>query len=211
ALNKDLAEAVMWGYDGREFPAPTFELGMAPAGCMYTTVNDLGRFLSALFAGGKGSGGQVIEAKTLEQMWTPQSVEGGAKNEFGIGFKIADLAGRKRVGHGGAIYGFATELAALPAEKLGVVVVTSRDVSNGVTRHVANEALRQMLALQQQKPAPKIVPTEPVGAERARKLAGRYTGPDGKGTELSERDGRLFLLSLKGGMLTELRARGDGL
>ena len=53
-LTKDLAKAVMWTYHGREFPAPTFELGMAPAGSMYTTVTDLARFLSILFAGGRG-------------------------------------------------------------------------------------------------------------------------------------------------------------
>jgi CubicO group peptidase (beta-lactamase class C family)/D-alanyl-D-alanine dipeptidase len=206
ALNKDLAGAVMWGYDGREFPAPTFELGMAPAGCMYTTVNDLGRFLSALFAGGK-----VIEAKTLEQMLTPQFVKEGEKTGFGIGFSIGELDGHKRIGHGGAIYGFATELAALPAEKLGVIVVASRDVSNGVTRHVANEALKQMLAVRGKKPLPKIEETQPVGAERAAKLAGRYAAKNGKGIELSERDGRLYLLPLGGGSLTELRALGDAL
>jgi CubicO group peptidase (beta-lactamase class C family)/D-alanyl-D-alanine dipeptidase len=209
--NKDLAEAVMWGYDGREFPAPTFELGMAPAGSMYSTVNDLGRFLSALFAGGKGQGGQVIETKTLEQMLTPQFVKEGEKTGFGIGFSIADLDGHKRIGHGGAIYGFATELAALPSEKLGVVVVTSRDVANGVTRHIANEALKQMLAVRNKKPLPKIEETQPVGAERARKLAGHYAGKEGKGIELSERDGRLYALSLQGGSLTELRALGDSL
>jgi CubicO group peptidase (beta-lactamase class C family)/D-alanyl-D-alanine dipeptidase len=211
ALNKELAEAVMGGYDGREFAAPTFELGMAPAGCMYTTVNDLGRFLSALFAGGKGSGGQVIEAKTLEQMWTPQYPKKGEAREFGIGFSVADLDGHKRVGHGGAIYGFATELAALPAEKLGVIVVAARDVSNGVTRHVADEALKQMLAVRGKKPLPKIDQTQPVGAERAAKLAGHYAAKDGKGIELTERDGRLYLLPLGGGSLTELRALGDAL
>jgi len=210
-LNKDLAAAVMWTYDGREFPAPTFELGMAPAGCMYTTVNDLGRFLNALFAGGKGPGGQVIEAKTLEQMWTTQFVKEGEKSRFGIGFNVAELDGHKRVGHGGAIYGFATELAALPADKLGVVVVASRDVSNGVTRHVAGEALKQMLAVRGKKPLPPIEETRPVGAERASQLAGRYAGKDGKGMELRERDGRLYALSFKGGPLTELRGLGDGL
>ncbi|HEX5271040.1 MAG TPA: serine hydrolase, partial [Gemmataceae bacterium] len=210
-LNKDLAEAVMWGYDGREFAAPTFELGMAPAGCMYSTVNDLGRFLAALFAGGKGPGGRVIEEKTLQQMWTPQFVKEGETTGFGIGFSIGDLDGHKRIGHGGAIYGFATELAALPAEKLGAVVVASRDVANGVTRHLANEALRQMLAARAKKPPPAIEQTRPVGAERARELAGRYAAKGGKGIELSERDGRLSLLPLGGGSLTELRALGDAL
>ena len=32
AVTKDLAKAVMWSYDGREFPAPTFTLGENPAG-----------------------------------------------------------------------------------------------------------------------------------------------------------------------------------
>jgi serine beta-lactamase-like protein LACTB len=210
-LNKDLAAAVMWTYDGREFAAPTFELGMAPAGCMYSTVNDLGRFMSALFAGGKGPGGQVLKAETLQQMLTPQFAKDGEKTGFGIGFSIAELDGHKRIGHGGAIYGFATELSALPDDKLGAVVVTSRDVANGVTRHIATLALQQMLAVRQNKPAPKIAVTGPVGAERARKLAGRYAGPDGKGVELTERDGRLYALSLKGGTLNELRARGDAL
>ena len=55
AVKKHLADAVMWTYHGREFPAPTFELGMAPAGCMYSTVLDLAKFPSCLFAGGKST------------------------------------------------------------------------------------------------------------------------------------------------------------
>ncbi len=45
-LSNGLAGAQMLTYQGRTFPAPTFALGMAPAGSMYTTVTDLGRFLS---------------------------------------------------------------------------------------------------------------------------------------------------------------------
>ena len=51
-----VARASMWSYDGREFPAPDFPLGMAPAGSMVTSVRDLGRFLT-LMAGGRTSGG----------------------------------------------------------------------------------------------------------------------------------------------------------
>jgi hypothetical protein len=35
----------MWTYDGHKFGAPTFQLGMALAGSIYSTVNDLGRFV----------------------------------------------------------------------------------------------------------------------------------------------------------------------
>src|SRR6266851_894161 len=60
-LTKDLAKGVMWTYQGREFPAPTFELGEAPAGCLYTTVLDLAKFQSCLFAGGKVNGKPFIK------------------------------------------------------------------------------------------------------------------------------------------------------
>src|SRR5262249_27951068 len=178
ALTKALCTAYMWTYDGRVFEAPTFPLGMAPAGSMYATVTDLARFLSVLFAGGRGPNGPVLRAETIQQMWTPQFAKAEAKTGFGIGFQLGDLAGQRRVGHGGAIYGFATELAALPAEKLGVVVVNARDCANAVSTHIADVALEQMLAAKQGKPLPPIPETTPVAPDTARRLAGGG-GPGG--------------------------------
>ena len=67
AVTKDLAKAFMWTYHGTRFDAPTFQLGMAPAGSMYSTVNDLGRFMSTLF-----QRGATLKPETLEAMWAPQ-------------------------------------------------------------------------------------------------------------------------------------------
>src|SRR5262245_10995806 len=72
ALEKDLARAVMWTYHGREFPAPTWQLGMAPAGSMYTTVEDLARFLSVLFNDGLAPAGRILKKETLQAMYVPQ-------------------------------------------------------------------------------------------------------------------------------------------
>ncbi len=210
AITKDLAKARMWTYPGREFPAPTFELGMAPAGSMYSTVADLGRFLSVLFAKGKGPHGEIVQPQTLEQMWAPQFVKPGEKRGFGIGFFIDELEGKRRIGHGGAIYGFATELAALPEEKLGVAVIASRDVVNAVTTRIANEALRLMLTARAGKPLPAIEETAALDPAKARKLAGRWQSGD-KTLDLYQRDGRLFVLQGKGGFRVELRAQGDAL
>jgi serine beta-lactamase-like protein LACTB len=215
ALTKDLAAAVMWTYPGREFPAPTFELGMAPAGSMYTNVLDLGHFLSVLFAGGKGPHGQIVKRETLEQMWTPQFAKKddkkeGPKEGFGLGFLLSDLDSHQSIGHGGAIYGFATQLQALPKEKLGVVVVASRDVANGVTNHIAKVALQQMAAAKEDKPLPAIEVTTPIPIEKARKLAGRYKNGD-RWLDLLERDGHLWILPDRGGYRLELRALGDHL
>ncbi|HEX5634369.1 MAG TPA: serine hydrolase domain-containing protein, partial [Gemmatimonadales bacterium] len=110
AVRAGLAKAVMWTVEGRTFPAPTFELGMAPAGSMYAPVTDLAQFLRVLFAGGAGAGGQVIRRETLEQMWRPQFAPDTATRGYGIGFAVGRIDGRRTVSHGGAIYGFATEL-----------------------------------------------------------------------------------------------------
>ncbi len=209
-LAKDLANATMWTYYGRVFDAPTFPLGMAPAGSMYSTVTDLGRFLSVLFAAGQGPGGPVLKRATLEQMWTPQFAKPGEKTGFGIGFLLSERAGQRCIGHNGAIYGFATELAALPDEKLGVAVVAAKDCANAVTGHVADVALAQMLAVRKGQPPPKIEETAPLGPGEARRLAGRYVR-DAKGADLIERDGKLFVLPLRGGFRAELRSLGDAL
>ncbi len=145
---------------------------MAPAGSLYATVEDLARFLSVLFAGGLGPRGRVLRPETLEQMWTPQFAGPGAKAGYGIGFRVGQLEGHRSVGHGGAIYGFATSLAALPDAKLGAVAVTNVDAANAVTERVVREALRLLLAARAGAPLPDLAATEPVPADLARKLEG---------------------------------------
>ncbi|HYN80529.1 MAG TPA: serine hydrolase, partial [Gemmatimonadaceae bacterium] len=209
-ITKDLAKAYMWTIDGRVFEAPTFELGISPAGSMYTTVTDMGRFMSALFAGGRGSKGQMLGASTIDEMWTPQFAPPGQKTGYGIGFGVRELEGRRTVGHGGAIYGFATTLKVMPDDKLGVVVVTTKDAANAVTNRVANFALTVMLAVRQGKPIPQPEITSPIDPELVRRIAGRYVnGPNG--VDLIEGAGKLSKLSSAGGEQVRLRTLGDAL
>ncbi len=209
-LTHDLAKAVMWTYDGRVFAAPTFQLGIGPAGSLYTSVIDLGRFLTVLFARGRGPSGQVLKPETLEQMWQPQFAKPGEPEGFGIGFRLAKLEGHRLVRHGGAIYGFATELTALPDDRLGVVAITTVDSANAVVNHIAHEALRIMLAARRGKPFPSASLTQPVDAALARRLDGRY-GEGVKAIDLSERSGKLFYLPVRGGKQIEVRRAGDAL
>lgn len=209
-LKPRLAAAVMWSYHGREFPAPTFELGMSPAGSMYSTVLDLSKFMSCLFADGQGEQGRMLKAETLDKMFEPQFAPAGAPRTFGLGFALSALDGRKRIGHGGAMYGFATELAALPKEKLGVAVVCSRDVANAVVTRLADHALRLAAAAKEGKPLPEAVPTQPVPAEEAEALRGKWRSGE-QGFELSMSAGRLRLTPDAGGYRVELRRQGQDL
>ncbi len=209
-ITQDLAKAFLWTYDGRTLAAPTFQLGIGPAGCLYTNVTDLGRFLSVLFAAGRSSNAQVLKPETLAQMWQPQFEKPGEKEGFGLGFRLATFEGHRMVGHGGAIYGFATELTALPDDKLGVVVVTTMDSANAAVDHIAHEALRLMLAARAGKPLGEIPATAPLDPKLSRVLDGRY-GEGANAVDLIERAGKLFYLPVRGGKQIEVRQASDAL
>ena len=208
----DLAHAWMWGFDRGLFDAPTFELGMAPAGSMYSTVLDLARFMSAMFRRGEGVNGRVLGAGTLESMWEPQFEEEGARSGYGLGFSVQERFGERWLGHGGAIYGFSTQLAFLPDAELGVVVVSAVDGTNTVTGRIADAALELMLAARDGLPLPAeaLPETVPIDPALALALEGFYGAGD-DGLEFDERNGGLYMTPMRGGATVRMRARGDTL
>jgi CubicO group peptidase (beta-lactamase class C family) len=209
AIKDRLAKAYMWTYDGRTFEAPTFQLGVAPAGSMYSTVTDLGRFVTALLNEGRGQNGPILQPATLKKMWEPQSGPGGGSN-FGIGFMLSEIDGHRVIGHGGEIYGFSTEVEAMPEDKIGAVVVSTMDVTYDVAVLIANEGLRLMLAAKAGKPLPAIQTTQAIPPEMMHKLAGRY-GEGDTAMDLIEQNGELYAMRVRGGYRLRLRQLGDTL
>ena len=205
------ATALMWTLDGRTSTAPTFELGMAPAGSMYSSVLDLSKFMSVLFARGATPRGQLIKPATLDTMWTPQFVPRGTRNGFGLGFDIGTLDGHRVVRHNGAIYGYATELAALPDNKLGVAVAITKDGANAVATKIATAALRSMLAQAANTQPPTIVMTSSPSLALARRLEGSY-GEGNRRVDLIVRDSTVYLTRQAGIARSRLRVlAGDTL
>lgn len=212
----DLAHAYMWGFDRPDFDAPGFELGMAPAGSMYSTVLDLARFMGVMFRRGALEEGnadsRLLAREALEAMWTPQFAEPGATTGYGLGFAVRERFGERWLGHGGAIYGFSTQLAFLPDAQLGAVVVSAVDGTNTFTSRVADAALQLMLAARNGQPLPEapLRGTDPLPSARALALEGTY-GTGDHALDFDHRDGRLFMTPARGGATVEVRSRGDTL
>ena len=177
ALTRRLAKAWMWTYDERTFAAPTFQLGMSPAGSMYSTVNDLATFAQVLFARGKTRTGSVLKPETLEKMWEPQFEAKGATRGYGLGFRV-QRDSTFSVAHGGAIYGFSTEFMALPDEHLAVILVGSRDGVNDVMARIQQTAVGMLLDRKRGTAIRGIDTTRAITAEQGRALTGRWTGRD---------------------------------
>ncbi len=212
ALRSEIAKGIMWTYEGREFAAPVFPLGIAPAGELYSTAADLGKFLSALFARGEGERGRILKAETLERMWEPAFVDlSGAKTAvFGLGFALGELDGKRKVGHSGAVYGYATQVSALPDEKLGAVVIVTRDCANAIASRIADACLRSLIAVREKKSLPELTLPHAPGRDRAKAIEGRYAAGD-RVIDLKASGDRLFAFPLRGGTRLELRVNGNEL
>ena len=179
-IEPSLATGWMRTYDGRRSKAPTFLLGTGPAGNLYSSVTDLSQFLICLFDHAKTDSGQIMEPATFAEMTQPVKDSDGNTQGFGLGFSIKELDGYKRIGHGGAVYGFSTQLEALPERELGVVAASSLDGSNGVTRRLAEYALRLMVAAKDDQSLPDYETTGIVPPSRVAQLAGMYHEIEGE-------------------------------
>ncbi len=214
-LAKSLAKAEMWTYDGRKFEAPTFGLGTSSAGNLYSTVNDLGKFLITLTKDGDAPGGRIVKPETLRAMSKPQFAAPDQSNGFGLGFMVSRFEGTKRIGHSGAVYGFATDVEFLPDEKLGVAVVASKDCANGVAQRIAEDGLRMLMAVKSKKPLPELPTTKPVEPElRDRAAWGGFANRGRSQAKPFVRFGALIDprgSKGSGGMDLELRQLGDEL
>ena len=195
-----MAAGWMWTYDDRRFQAPTFSLGMAPAGNLYSSVNELSALVKCIFADGRLPQGpgeakpqRLLRANTLRAMTTPPLDADGRPQRFGLGFHIESLDGRRKIGHGGAVYGFSTQLEALPNRKLGVAVACNLDVSNRVVSRIADYALELMLAQSDGQSLPEYRTTGDPPAARIAELAGLYRKGDGSPVRIESYGNRLLL------------------
>ena len=101
---------------------------MAPAGELWSTVGDLGRWASFL----TGDTGDVLSPATLEEMRQPATVDDGDTwtTGFGLGLQLRRVGGRRLVGHGGSMPGFVAALWAEPAT--GDAAVALANATSGV-------------------------------------------------------------------------------
>jgi D-alanyl-D-alanine dipeptidase/CubicO group peptidase (beta-lactamase class C family) len=203
-----LATGWMWTYDGRRMQAPPFLLGTGPAGNLYSSVNDLSKFMIWLLDDQRSDDDKILSLKSFKEMTTPIVDSTGKEQGFGLGFSVRKFDDMTKIGHGGAVYGFSTQFEALPQRRLGVVAASSLDGSNGVVGRLAQYALRLMIAAQDGKPLPQYRTTTTISPQRASQLIGDYRDPKTKRLVQIFRDADNLWIQL-GTFQHQLRAATD--
>lgn len=104
----------------------------SPAGGCASSANDMAKWLRLQVGNGKFDGRQVIDAEALAETHHPQiftqfNMGNGLPCFYGLGFNVSyDQQGLLQIGHSGAFcMGAATNVTMIPAETLGICVLTN--------------------------------------------------------------------------------------
>ena len=111
----------------------------APAGAVWSSVNDMSRWLRLLLAEGSWEGRQLLAPATVAELFRPQTVIPAGQfyptaaltrprwTTYGLGWFQQDFQGRMVQYHTGSIDGMVAIAGLVPDEELGLVVLANRD------------------------------------------------------------------------------------
>jgi len=144
-----LAETLARGYvyERPSQPTPIRDL---PAGGIYSTVQDVARFMRMVIGGGTLDGTRVLSETALAETLKPQYPDCPLDfgQQFGLGWILSGLrvdSGGSQAWHNGGTKAFLSQMAILPDKKLGVVVMANSDRANALVLETAEAALQLAL------------------------------------------------------------------
>ncbi len=146
-------------------PEPEHDAGaMAPAGQLWATLTDLGRFAAFLL----GDTADVLADSTLEEMSEPAGIDSSSPgwSSYGLGLQVQRADGHTLVGHGGSMPGFLAMVLVDRTERIGGVALANS--TSGVDLGVVGRLLDVVRSAEPHvvdawSPAPAPVPLDVLG------------------------------------------------
>lgn len=202
--------ATGYAFKGDKFKAIDYlEIVVTGAGSIFSSVNEMSKYVAALLNGGKNESGNILKPETLQLMMQPQYQLDPRLPAMGLSFFLDCFDGHRVVYHGGGWPGFISFMLIAPDDGLGIVAFTN--TSSFAPGKVAQDLLRQLLDLPdpaEQLPRPDILASPHLWSQ----LCGFYAPAKGLntnariwkgfggGVEVFVKDNRLQMRSLIGSL-----------
>ncbi len=160
-------------------PAPIVDSSVSfSAGAIYSTTGDLYRWHNALLTN------TILTKAQQEKAYTP------VQHKYGYGWGIDSLEGKRRVGHGGGIHGFITNISRVPEDDVCIVLLSnaSDQTLEEITSTIFNVLYNKPYEL------PKERTTIKVPAEILKQYIGEYEVRPDLHVVISIKEGELIAL-----------------
>jgi CubicO group peptidase (beta-lactamase class C family) len=176
-----------------------------PAGSIFSSVQDLSRFVIAFMNGGRIDGKQVLPPAVITRLSTPYvAIPGEADSRYGYGLIVRNYRGVRMLQHGGSRTGYGSLIWMAPDERCAVIVLANRSGA-GMSR-TADKAMETMIALAP-RPAEEKPPEMPLTDADRTSWTGTYFHPPSQKVEIVLKEGKLFLR--RGTSELEIRKTGE--
>ncbi|MFL6282321.1 MAG: serine hydrolase [Pyrinomonadaceae bacterium] len=167
----------------RDFPQ------VAAAGAINSNARDMAQWLRLMLGGGAFEGKRLVSEHGFAELVKPQMKIGGNVN-YGLGWMLREWHGHKVAEHGGNIDGFNAQVALMPDQHLGFVMLTN--VSASTLPTAAMEVVWSNLV--GDPDAPKSDTATGASSVRVEEEAGSYLLAEANMTmEFAVKDGRLTM------------------
>ena len=174
-----------------------------PAGSIFSSAEDLARFVVAFVSDGRIDGKEVLPPAVIKMLSTPAAAVPGGSAHYGYGLALSTRGGLRVIQHGGSRSGYGSGITMVPERQFGVIFLANR--SGASLPRVAAKAMEIALGLAPERRDTTAKPITLTSQDMTR-YVGRYSqGP--RSMEILARDGKLFLK--QGDRETELPPTGE--
>ena len=133
---------------GRFKPVEYQRIEVPAAGSVFSTLNDMAKYVAALMNRGANQYGRYVSPETFDVMTAPQlNVDPRIDLDMGLYFVLTHLGDHRIIWHNGGWPGFSSSMWVAPDDKLGVLVFTNTD--SGIVDDISRKILRGMLGVPQ--------------------------------------------------------------
>ena len=159
----------------------------APAGAIDSSARDMAQWVRLMLGNGVFNGKRLVSEKAFEEL-TRKQINIAGSVDYGLGWFLRQWNGHKVVEHGGNIDGFNAQVAFMPDQKVGFVLLTN--VTASPIGAIAMNTIWSNLV-----GAPTTTTAKATGDPGGdpKKEAGKYIMPAGMGFDVSWKDDKLVL------------------
>jgi D-alanyl-D-alanine-carboxypeptidase/D-alanyl-D-alanine-endopeptidase len=126
SLGKEMQERIARPYAAGLRPTtPTQVNALHPASGLFSTVEDMVRFIAFLFHDGQQAERQILQESSIREMCSPLFIDPTWQNATGMSWEFSHAQNETILGHSGRLFGYSADMRFIPNLQLGLVILTN--------------------------------------------------------------------------------------